>query len=120
MFDVAANHNARLPVEIPAPPASRSQLTLDAQARAFLAVEAEVAVLKARAELLRAPLLARMDAEGVKSLTVAGMGSLSYVAASTRTSLDGKAAEALLRTLGQDVPLTPSTVRASLRVNLNK
>lgn len=103
-----------------AAPASGPQLSLDALAAALLAAEEQ-------AKALRAALLARMEASGEKRVAVAG-GLVSYVAASTSSSVDSKAVAARmqsyaaqLRALGHDaddsLPLTVSERRASLRVS---
>jgi hypothetical protein len=103
-----------------AAPVSGPRPTLEEQARAFLAVEAQIAALKAQADEQRAALLSRMESESELKVTVRGAGSISYVASSTRTSLDTKAALALLSAHEIPAPLTPSNVKASLRVALNK
>jgi len=101
-------------------PDSGTRTTLAATALALMAIEAQIAALRASAEPLRRELLARMEATGTRSVVVAGAGSVSYVAGSTRTTLDSKAAQAALEALGVPVPLAPSTVKASLRLALNK
>ena len=82
--------------------------------------------LDARARTLRAAMLVAMVAGGTKLVRIAG-GTVSYVAASTSPRVDGKACEARIRTLAEQlramganaddsIPLHLASVPASVRV----
>jgi hypothetical protein len=60
-----------------------------------------------------------MLSTGQQSLVIAGVGKISMVKESTRTSLDTKLATALLEANKLAVPLNISSVKANLRIYLN-
>lgn len=93
------------------------------------ALAAEYLAVKAaadRADALKAALLARMGAEDVRAIEVAGLGTVTRTAVGTRSTIDGKGAAAVIERLSAlltaagiphaaEVPLTVSPVASTLR-----
>lgn len=101
-------------------PDSGTRTSLAAQALALLTLESRIAELRAAAAAIREPLISAMETSGTKHIVVKGHGAVQYVASSTRSNLDVKQAEAMLRLAGLAVPLSPVSVRASLRCAVNR
>jgi hypothetical protein len=94
--------------------------TMTAMAQQILFMQQSIEFIKFQQDQLKAKLIAEMALCEAKTLDVNGFGSITAVEPSNYSKLDVKAASALLMALNQPLPMSPVSVKASLRVSLNK
>lgn len=92
--------------------------TVETLAAEFLRAKRDAAAAEARVKALAPKLLAALQTEGQKGAAVSGLGSVSIVAASTRTTTDMRAVREILSQRGIPEPLSTSDVAPSLRASL--
>lgn len=102
-----------IPFPTPAAPSA------EALAAEYLTARREAEAAEARAKALAPKLLAALQAEGRKAVSVSGAGRVQLVVSEGGTRLDQKAAVAALQAAGLEVPMVPTAGGTSLRASLD-
>lgn len=99
-------------------PSARPE-SLEDKVRRYLDAKRQAEEAKAAMEALAPEIVALMQAEGRKGVSVSGAGRVSLVVTGPGSRLDQRAAVAALIAAGLEVPMAPTDGGASLRASLD-